>query len=283
MKKVFIQTNNKQLLGALLAKYAIQKNLRGKRSVAIDLINVDNLDIFKRFHGKEYLRKGKARKYDSNDLQSFTLTRFMPPELMAYGGRAVVIDPDIFALVDINELFNIDMQGKAIACRKKTGTWESSVMLLDCEKLAHWKISDILKKLENKDIDYSSLITLKYETAPLEIDPSWNNLDYLSGNTKMLHTTERLTQPWKTGLPVDFTEDEMPKFLGVIPREPLYTLLGKKKTAYQPHPDKNIERFFFGLIRDALKANFISQDFLRSEIEKRNVRQDISQVLQRLA
>jgi len=33
------------------------------------------------------------RPWFNDDLQSFTPTRFMPPELMAYQGRAVVIDP----------------------------------------------------------------------------------------------------------------------------------------------------------------------------------------------
>ena len=36
----------------------------------------------------------------------------MPPELMGYQGRAVVIDPDIFAIGDIWELLTRDMQGK---------------------------------------------------------------------------------------------------------------------------------------------------------------------------
>ena len=45
----------------------------------------------------------------------------MPPELTGYRGRAVVMDPDIFAAGDIHELLTMDMQGKAIMCRTRGG------------------------------------------------------------------------------------------------------------------------------------------------------------------
>ena len=33
------------------------------------------------------------------------------------------------------------------------------------------------------------------------LENSWNDLDVLNSNTRMLHTTRRWTQPWKAGLP----------------------------------------------------------------------------------
>ena len=42
--------------------------------------------------------------------------------------------------------------------------------------------------------------------GPLE--PGWNDFDHLGPGTKLLHNTRRMTQPWKTGLPVDFTPVE---------------------------------------------------------------------------
>src|SRR3546814_5002996 len=69
----------------------------------------------------------------------------MPPELMGGQGRAVVIDPDVFAVGDIGELLARDMQGKAMMCRARPGHnrraeyLASSVMLLDCAKLTHWR------------------------------------------------------------------------------------------------------------------------------------------------
>ena len=45
----------------------------------------------------------------------------MPPGLMGYEGRSVVIDPDIFAVADVWELLTRDMQGKAILARRRAG------------------------------------------------------------------------------------------------------------------------------------------------------------------
>ena len=96
--------------------------------------------------GELYLRAGTKLPWRNDDLQSFTPLRFMPPELMGYEGRALVVDPDVFAVGDVWELLSRDMQGKAIMCRvhggvKRTvrGTYASSVMLLDCAKLKHWR------------------------------------------------------------------------------------------------------------------------------------------------
>ena len=49
-------------------------------------------------------------RYD--DLQSFTPLRFIPPELMGYQNRAVIIDTDIFAVGDVWELLSRDMAGR---------------------------------------------------------------------------------------------------------------------------------------------------------------------------
>ncbi len=276
MKKTFIQTNNKQLLGATLAKYAIQKN--ATQPIVVEIINVDEIDTFKKFSGKSFLRNGKERVYDSTDLQSFTISRFMPPELMGFSGKAIVIDPDIFICEDIHQLFNTDMQGHAIMACKKGNTWDTSVMMLDCKQLRHWRVEDIISRLSSKDLDYADLFKLNYENSKgmiLEMSRAWNSLDKLNGDTKALHTTNRLTQPWKTGLPIDFTRNKMPRFLGIIPRELIHKILGKYNTHYLPHPDKKIIEFFFALLREALKEKVITEDFLHREIKLGHVRKDM--------
>lgn len=281
MNKVFIQTNDKQRLGAIIAKYSIEKNLRNKNSLEIELINVDGLSEFGNFWGKEYLMKGYKRKADKNDLQSFTLTRFLPPELMNFQGKAVVIDPDIFAATDITELFNLDIQGKTIAACRKKDAWDSSVMLLDCKRLKHWGIKDILKKLENFELDYSDIINLKTENQDniLEIPRVWNNLDNLHENTKLIHMTNRLTQPWKTGLKIDFTRNPMPKFWGIIPREWIHKILGKYPSKYQRHPDKNIEKFFFTLLKSGINDGAVTKEFIQDQINKKHIRVDTFNLL----
>lgn len=280
-KKAFIQTNNKQLFGARLAKFAIERYLADRNTISVEIINVDELPAFQSFSGKTYLRNGVLTTYNRNDLQSFTLSRFMPPELMNYEGRALVIDPDIFALTDISELLGLEMENKSIACCAKKNAWDTSVMVLDCAKLRHWNIEEILQKLEKKELDYTDIITLKTEPEEniKELPRKWNNLDTLNSDTKMLHTTNRLTQPWKTGLPIDFTRNKMPKLFGVVPRESIHKLLGKYPTHYQPHPDKEIEKFFLQLTSDALKSSVITKEEIADEVSKKNIRDDIFKLI----
>ena len=276
MRTVFIQANDKQLLGAKLARYAIVRKLRAPDSVRVEILNVDEEPAFKSFAGASYLRKGKEITYDPQDLQSFTLSRFMPPERLGWEGQAVVIDPDIFALDDVNALFDLGTGGKPVAACRKKDAWDTSVMLLDCAKLRSWKVGEWLDRLARKELDYDDVMTLRFMREEVtELPRIWNSLDALTDGTRMLHTTGRLTQPWKTGLPVDFTRNPLPKIFGLIPREPLHRLLGKYPMTYQPHPDPRIDAFFFALLKDALAAGAVSVADVQEEIRMRHVRPDL--------
>ncbi|MDO8565347.1 MAG: hypothetical protein Q7R67_01885 [bacterium] len=281
MNTLFIQADEQQLLGAKVAKFAVEKHLNNKSSVDIKILNVSTMPIFLNLVGKTYLRNGRILTYTLDDLQAFTLSRIMPPELMGFRGRAVVIDPDVFFLADVNELFNMDMQGKAIACTRyhEKDMWESSLMLLDCAKLTHWKAKEILKKFVEKELDYLDIVRLRKETSILEIPRVWNSFDKITPETKVLHTTKRLTQPWKTGLPIDFTPSPMPKFFGIIPRELVHKLLGKYPTHYLPHPNKEVEEFFIALVRETYKAGQITEEEIRTAVEKRHVRADLFEII----
>lgn len=277
MKKIFIHTNDKQSVGAVLAKYAIERLLPQNSDITVEYINVDTIPAFKSFAGKSYLRAGVVSTYDPKDLQSFTLSRFMPPELIGYEGKAIVIDPDIFAIKDVSSLFELDMKGCAIACCEKKGHFDTSMMLLDCAKLRHWNIERLLSDLAEKKIDYVfDVMSLKHEPegSILPIPRIWNNLDILTLDTYFLHTTNRLTQPWKTGLPIDFTVNPLPKLFGIIPREPIHKLLGKYPTKYLPHPDTNIEKFFITLAKDGYKAGVLTKEYLQQEMSANHIRKD---------
>ena len=139
---VFIQTNHKQITGALVAEHALRRYSEHNDRFDVRIVDTREYPFFAAHEGQEYLRDGVRRTWLNDDLQSFTPTRFMPPALMNFEGRAVVIDPDIFAAADIWELLNRDMQGKAILCRMRSGPkglvdrcMASSVMLLDCAQL----------------------------------------------------------------------------------------------------------------------------------------------------
>ena len=98
-------------------------------------------DFFAKYEGRTYSRDGDNRVWDNEDLQSFTPLRFMPPELMGYEGRAVVVDPDVFAVGDIWELLSATCRARRSCAgtrRHAAPHYASSVMLLDCAKLRHW-------------------------------------------------------------------------------------------------------------------------------------------------
>jgi hypothetical protein len=209
---VFIQTNHKQWLGALVAEYALRRNSPHHDKFDIRIMEYKDYPFMSARDGDLYLRDGDKRPWASNDLQSFTPTRFLPPELMGYQGRSVVIDPDVFAVGDVWELLSRDMQGKALMCRPKSGNkgkrgcLATSVMLLDNAQLTHWKVEEQFNAMFEFKRDYMKWVCLKYEdpeTIGL-FENEWNDFDHLTDQTKMVHNTKRKTQPWKTGLPVDF-------------------------------------------------------------------------------
>lgn len=286
---VFIQTNNRQKIGALVSQYSIRRNSAHNDKFAVVILQQEDYDFFKAYEGREYLRGGLKRRWLNDDLQSFTPLRFMPPEAMGYSGRAVVIDPDVFAVGDIYELLSRDMRGAAIMCRARSGPKElaSSVMLLDCAKLPHWRVAEQFDQLFRFEKDYMDWISLKLE--PREsigiFENEWNDFDRLKDNTKLLHNTKRWTQPWKTGLPVDFVPAEkVGRFrpLGwyrVARRRVFgeYRFVGR----YKRHWDRNQERFFFGLLRECLDKGVLSEALLREEMRQNHVRHDAFDVLQR--
>lgn len=290
---VFIQSNDKQHLGAVIAEYALRRNSRHNDKFDIRVMNYDDFPFLHEHEGRHYLRDGGKRLWVRDDLQSFTPTRFLPPQLMNYTGRAVVIDPDVFARADIWELLSRDMRGHAILCRPKSGSkgrhgcLATSVMLLDNAKLAHWKVEEQFDAMFRFERDYMKWVCLKYEdpeTIGL-FEPEWNDFDHLTPQTKMLHTTKRKTQPWKTGLPVDFRAADTfqlfpPKHWIRRARRALfgdYGFAGK----YKENPDPNQVDFFFGLLRECLDKGVISEAQLREEMARNHIRHDAFEVLER--
>jgi hypothetical protein len=186
------------------------------------------------------------------------------------------------------------MQGKAVMCRPRSGHTDvnarclaTSVMLLDCAKLGHWKVAEQFEEMFRFERDYKKWICLGYE--PREIiglfENEWNDFDKLTPQTRMLHTTKRRTQPWKTGLPVDFRPSEVSRWFPPLTwmkraRRYLfgeYGLLGH----YRAHPDPNQERLFFGLLRECLENGMVTEDMIREQMRLNHVRHDAFEVIER--
>jgi len=290
---VFIQTNHKQYLGALVAEYSLKRNSRHADKFDVRIMELKDYPFFQAKEGQTYLRDNTHRQWLNNDLQSFTLTRFMPPSLMGFQGRAVVIDPDVFAAADVWDLLSRDMEGKAIMVRPRSGRKKAlgclatSVMLLDCAKLTHWRVEEQFNAMFEDKLDYMDWICLRSE--PREtiglFENEWNDFDKLTPETKMLHTTKRKTQPWKTGLPVDFRPPERfrlfpPSGWIMYARRKLfgeYAFMGH----YRQNPDIKQEQFFFGLVKEMLEKGIIDENMVRDQMVQNHVRHDAFEVLER--
>lgn len=306
MMKVFIHTNHKQMLGALVAKHCLERNTAHREGFTVELIRLQDHPHLTRRQGAIYKRKGIELTWDNEDLQSFTPLRFLPPQLMAYQGRAVVIDPDVFALGDIHELLTMKMGGKAILCRRIEGSggkpsyYASSVMLLDCAMLKHWRWEEAIDEMFAGARDYRDWMSLSLEDPDAIgcLSEEWNSFDRLTGATKLLHNTGRLTQPWKTGLPVDFSTIEkqqsparLPPKWGIVPRpcvDAAKRLLGRPiadtrsnqgSRVYLPHPDKRQVELFFTMLSECLSEGTLSKDLITAEVAKGHVRSDALELL----
>ena len=289
--KVFIQTNHKQYIGALAAAHALARYSDHTDKFSIEIIDVRDYSYFTEREGQHYLRDGAHRQWLNDDLQSFTLTRFMPPGLMGYQGRAVVIDPDVFAVSDVWDLLTRDMQGHSIMVRprsgrkEKSGCMATSVMLLDCEQLQHWQVEQQFAAMFSDELDYMDWICLKNESADNIglFENEWNDFDKLTPATRMLHTTKRKTQPWKTGLPADFRPPETfrvfpPSGWIMYARRKLfgeYAFMGK----YKQNPDMAQQDLFFGLVQECLDNGMITVDLLSEAMQNNCVRHDALDVL----
>jgi hypothetical protein len=161
----------------------------------------------------------------------------------------------------------------------------TSVMLLDCAQLRHWRVAEQFDSMFEMKLDYKDWITLRHEKRESIglFENCWNDLDVLNRRTKMLHTTRRWTQPWKAGLPIDFTPaDKFRRF------PPLGWLLhGRRRIfgdhamlgRYRRHPDRNQENYFFGLLRECLDQGSITEEMVRDQMRLDHVRHDALEIV----
>lgn len=300
---VFIHTNDLQMIGAKIGEHSLRSRSAHADKFDVKVLRLEETPHLNKREGQEYLRKGRKAIWHNDDLQSFSPLRMMVPQVMGFKGRALLIDPDVFAIGDVWDLLSRDMEDKSIWCRhmddgyKGNGNkfFASSVMLLDCGKLGHWKWDEQIDQMFSMIFDYGPWIGLL--TEPVEtigkLEEEWNHMDVLNEKTKLLHTTERSTQPWKTGLPVDYdTNWRKTKDMSLF-RNPnqnffgrLLSRISKSKDNveyYQPHPDVNQQKVVFELINEALSNNVFTIDFIKNAIKTKSVRPDIIKVLKEYA
>ena len=132
----------------------------------------------------------------------------------------------------------------------------------------------IIDDLFSFKIDYSELINLEFidKNSIGLIDENFNSHDEITDQTILLHTTNRITQPWKTGLDIDYSYNVsnlnlfinyFKKYVGLDYQK---KFLEKK---YQPHPDKKVIKFVTKLFEDAFNAKKITYEELIFSVEKK--------------
>jgi len=269
---VFIQANARQMMGARISAHSFKRHSANPDAFDVTILSTTDYPRLEQ-PGQSILRGGKVRPWDPDDLQSFTPLRFAPPTVMGFQGVAVVTDPDVFGVGDVGELLNRDLQGKAIWAVARPGHNDrrdyiaTSVMLLDCSKLQHWQFDQDLDDLFAHRFDYVDWIELKREdrsTIGL-LEPEWNDFDRFTPETKILHTTKRRTQPWKTGLPIDYTLREK-GFLSALFRP--------KRQRYEAHPDPRQEALVYSLLAELVDRGDVTRSELVAEMAADHIRHD---------
>ncbi len=293
---VVIHTNDQQMVAALVSAHSLKSRSKTPHLFDVRILRLeDTLHLNKRDNERFFWWDGDAGPsvWRRRDLQSFAPLRRMVPALLGFQGRALVIDPDVFAIGDVYELLSRDMQGKAILCRERMEwrqgrrTFSSAVMLLDCSKLTHWQWEREIDDLFAGRLrlgPYLSLLDELPERIGL-FEEVWNHFDVLTEATKLLHNTQIPTQPWKTGLPADYHEH--------APRDARWLRAAKRMVRraifrqqdrtvrYQPHPDPRQEQLFFALLRECVEQGSITIPFLRRAIRKSYLRKDALALLTR--
>jgi hypothetical protein len=285
---VFVHTNDQQMLGALLSAYSFRKFSRHAGDFDVRILRLEETPQLYGREGQRYLRLGRMATWHNADLQSFSPLRMMAPQAMGFQGRALMVDPDVYSVGgDVCELLSCDMGGKALLARnlpaEKGGgasKWASSVMVLDCARLPHWQWDAQVDAMFAGRLDYKRWIQLADEDPQTigELPEVWNSFDKLEPQTRFLHMTERLTQPWKTGLPVDFNMN----FQGPVGHMKRWLrergLLGAHRR-FQRHPDPRQEAFFFTLLRECLDNGEVTEAFVRRAVAAGDVRPDVFELL----
>jgi hypothetical protein len=292
---VVIHTNDQQMVAALVSAHSLKSRSKSPQLFDVRLLRLEETPHLYNRQNQKFVwwEGGPPVVWSRRDLQSFGPLRRLVPAMLGFEGRALVIDPDIFAVGDVYELLSRDMEGKAILCRQKQEWQEgrqlysSAVMLLDCSKLTHWNWERDIDDIFSGRLRLGRWLTFLDESPERMglFEEEWNHHDTLTEKTKLLHNTEILTQPWKTGLPADFHE-HTPRngpWLGALKRFARRVRYGEpdRRVRYQPHPDPRQEQLFFTLLNECVEEGSITKRFLRRAMRKNHLRKDALRLLAR--
>ena len=105
---------------------------------------------------------------------------------------------------------------------------------------------------------------------------NFNSFDKFNSKTEFLHTTNRITQPWKTGLKVDFYKYKFDYGESTFIKRKLNEIIETVKNIifpkkYLPHPDQSVTDLFDKLFQDALNSGYISKEEVSKNIKNKSI------------
>ena len=268
--KVFIQSNIRVEVPALVAKYCFQELNPG---IPVELITPEEFPELKAFDGRPFQRGGQKCFWRIDTAQSFFPVRFLVPEKLGYSGIGLVFDPDIFAIKPINSLSNYFVDHAIGACMGWNNLPTSCMMVLDASRLTDWSLDYIIRSMfiEHEDFDEWMYLQKFAGTASLATLPDqYNQIDKILENTIFLHTNKTETQPWKTGLKYCSCE--------IHNREKCISC--QKKLTFQRHASSKVERYFFQSAHDAIKNDVLPMATVETSIRNGWVRSDFLNMLE---
>ena len=200
--RVFIGSGEASLLERKTLIHSLRKNSR--RELDIHVFNGTH-NAIERNDEKPYLAPMSLQlKY--RNFTEFSNYRFLIPEICGHEGRAIWLDSDMVCLGDIGELFDAPLEGCHFLAKPEayrgTGTWGLSVMLIDCEK-CRFDIEPYFTEVDqglytSSDLHQMTPAFLRHHTFKIgKLDPNWNSFDYFDDQTKLIHYTNLMSQPWK--------------------------------------------------------------------------------------
>lgn len=267
--KVFIQTNIRAEVAALVAKYCFQKHNPG---IQVELITPEEFPELIAYDGQQFQRGGQKCCWRLDTAQSFFPVRFLVPEKLGYSGIALVFDPDIYALRSINSLSNYFMDHTLGTCMGWNELPTSCMMVLDTSRLTDWSVDNLTRSMFIEHEDFNEWMYLKkYNgTASLAILPDeYNHIDKISENTIFLHTNKTETQPWKTGLQYCRC--------GIHNRVPCISC--QKNLTFQKHASSEVEHYFFQSAHEAIENDVLPMATVETALKNGWVRSDFLNML----
>ena len=202
--RIFIGSGEASLLERKVLMYSLGKHTTRKLDIRVFNGTHDSLER----GGEPPIQIGMPLEVKYKNVTEFSNYRFFIPSLCNHVGRAIWVDSDSVCLADISELFDAPMNRAAVLAKRDAygvsgeGNWGLSVSLYDCSRCA-FDVKAHFAEIRAGLYSYTDLhqLTPRFRSVhPIEVeslDQNWNSFDRYDRNTKLIHYTNLLTQPWK--------------------------------------------------------------------------------------